>query len=80
MRLADEALEVLSAKMYQVPWAGKSAVPSVLGTCSPLQRLRVAKGFLDARFKGRWDEGLLPGIAEGILERMRVRRREKHYS
>jgi integron integrase len=77
---ADEAIQVLYTKMYPVPWAGKWAVPSVLETRSPIQRLPVAQGFLDARFKGRRDDGPVPGMAAGILDGMRVRLREKHYS
>jgi hypothetical protein len=77
---ADEAIGVLYTKMYPVPWAGKWAVPAVLETRSPIQRPPVAKGFLDARFKGRRDDGLLPEMAAGILDGMRVRLREKHYS
>ena len=77
---ADEAIGVLYTKMYPVAWAGKWAVPAVLETRSPIQRPRVAKGFLDARFKGRRDDGLLPEMAVGILDGMRVRLREKHYS
>ena len=77
---ADEAIGVLYTKMYPVPWAGKWAVPSALETRSPIGRPRVAKGFLDARFKGRRDDGPLPEMADGILDGMRVRLREKHYS
>lgn len=73
-------MRVLYEKMYPVPWAGKWAVPSVLETRSPIQRPPVAKVFLDARFKGRRDDGPLPEMAAGILDGMRVRLREKHYS
>jgi hypothetical protein len=77
---ADEAIQVLYTKMYPVPWAGKWALPSELETRSPIQRAPVAKGFLDARFKGRRDDGPLPGMAAGTLDGMRVRLRENHYS
>ena len=65
MTPADEAIQVLYTKMYPVPWAGKWALPSVLETRSPIQRPPVAKGFLDARFKGRRDDGPLPEMAGG---------------
>lgn len=77
---ADEALRVLYEKMYPMAWAGKWAVPSVLETRSPIGRPPVAKGFLDARFQGRRDVGPEPEMAAGILDGMRVRLREKHYS
>jgi integron integrase len=77
---ADEAIRVLYEKMYPAPWAGKWAVPSALETCSPMQRPALAKPFLDARFKGRRDDGPLPQMAGGILDGMRVCLRERHYS
>ncbi len=77
---ADEALGVLYAKMYPVEWAGKWVVPSVLETRSPVQRAPVDRNFLAERFKGRRDDGVVPGMAAGILDGMRVRLREKHYS
>jgi len=60
---ADEAIQALYTKMYPVLWAGQWAVPSVLETRSPIQRPQVGKGFLDARFKGRRDDGPVPGMA-----------------
>lgn len=77
---ADEALGVLYARMYPAAWAGTWVVPSVVETRSPLQRPPLDKRFLDDRFKGRRDDGTVPAMASGVLDGLRVRLREKHYS
>ena len=74
MPQADEAIRVLYERIYPVAWAGKWAVPSVLETRSPIQRPPVEKRFLDERFKGRRDDGPVPGMAAGILDGIGSRR------
>lgn len=73
---ADEALGVLYTRMYPAPWAGTWVMPSVMETRSPVQRPPVARKFLDDRFKGQRDDGPLPAMAAGVMDRMRVRLRE----
>lgn len=80
VKQADEALETLYTKMYPVAWAGNWVVPEAAETRSPLQRPPVDREYLAGRFKGRRDDGPLPGMAAGVLDGMRVRLREKHYS
>lgn len=77
---ADEALGVLYSRMYPAAWAGTWVVPSAMETRSPVQRPPVERRFLDERFKGRRDDGPVPAMAAGVLDGMRVRLRERHYS
>ena len=71
---------MLYARMYPVAWAGNWGVPEAAETRSPLQRPPVDREYLAGRFKGRRDDGPLPGMAAGVLEGMRVRLRKTHYS
>ena len=77
---ADEALQVLYSRMYPAAWAGQSAQPAALATRSPLQRPALAQQVLDERFGGRRDDGPVPAMAGGVLDDLRVRLREGHYS